>query len=128
MATLPVDIDQLFIDIFYYFYHSSKKNQEFADLWCSLFTSSEPKAILKHCPTRWLSLLRCVGRYLYQYEGLKSYFLSCSEQSAKVISITITLDNPLTKPLLHFRAHILPSMDRFNRNRLKIRHASCTLK
>ena len=61
MAKLPVDIDQLFIDIFY---HSSKRNQEFANLWCSLFTSSEPKAILKHCPTRWL---------------LKSYFLSCSE-------------------------------------------------
>ena len=109
-----VNIDQLFIDIFYYFYHSSKRNQEFADLWCSLFTS-EPDAILKHCPTRWLSLLRCVGRYLAQYQGLKSYFLSCREQSAKVVSITKRLENPLTKPLLHFLAYILPSMDRFNR-------------
>ena len=115
MAKLPVDIDQLFIDIFYYFYHSSKRNQEIADRWCSLFTSSEPKAILKNSPTRWLSLLRCVGRYLHQYEGLKSYFLSCSEQSAKVISITTTLENPLTKPLLHFLTYILPSMDHFNR-------------
>ena len=114
MAKLPVDIDQLFIDIFYYFHHSSKRNQEFSDLWCSLFTSSEPKAILKNCPTHWLSFLRCVGRYLHQYEGLKPYFLSCNEQSAKVISITTTLENPLTKPLLHFLAHILPSMDRFN--------------
>ena len=60
-------------------------------------------------------MLCCVGRYLHQYEGLKSYFLSCSEQSAKVISITTTLEKPLTKPLLHFLAHILPSMDRFNR-------------
>ena len=92
MAKLPVDIDQLFIDIFYYFYLGSKRNQEFADRWCSLFTSSEPKAILKHCPTCWLSLLCCVGRYLHQYEGLKSYFLLCSEQSAKVISITTILD------------------------------------
>ena len=25
MKTLPVDIDQLFIDVFYYFYHSSKR-------------------------------------------------------------------------------------------------------
>ena len=50
MQQLPVDIDQFFVDIFYYFYHSSKRHQEFADHWCSFF-SSEPKAILKHCNT-----------------------------------------------------------------------------
>ena len=87
MEALPVDIDKLFIDIFYYFYHSSKRKQEFCDLWCSLFTS-EPKTILKHCQNLWLSLLRCVGRYLSQYDGLKSYFLSCSEsETSKVVCI-----------------------------------------
>ena len=55
LKVLPVDIDQLFIDLFYHFFHSSKRKQEFSDLWCSLF-SSEPEVILKHCPTRWLSL------------------------------------------------------------------------
>ena len=60
-AALPVDIDQLFIDIFYNFHHSSKRKQQFVDLWCSLF-STEPEVILKHCPTRWLSLLKCVDR------------------------------------------------------------------
>ena len=113
-AGVTSDIDQLFVDIFYYFYHSSKRSQEFADLWRSLFTT-EAQAILKHCSTRWLSLLRCVNRFLDQYEGLKSYFLSCDEQSAKVISITQRLENPLTKPILYFLAHVLPSMDRFNR-------------
>ena len=83
LKALPVDIDQLFIDVFYYFYHSSKKKQEFCDRWHSLFTT-EPEVILKHFPTRWLSILRCVGRYLSQYDGLKSYFLSCDEQDAKV--------------------------------------------
>ena len=63
MKALPVDIDKLFIDVFYYFYHSSKRKQEFCDLWCSLFTS-EPQTILKHCPTRWLSLLRSLTRPL----------------------------------------------------------------
>ena len=43
MAKLPVDIDQLFIDIFYYFHHSSKRNQEFSDLWCSLFIFQSQK-------------------------------------------------------------------------------------
>lgn len=114
MKTLPVNIDQLFVDVFYYFLHSSKRKQQFADNWCSLF-SSEPEAIIKHCPTRWLSLLHCVNRYLSQLEGLISYFLSCDDQTSKVLGITERLQNPLTKPLLLFLSHILPSMDRFNR-------------
>ena len=65
MKTLPVNIDQLFVDVFYYFLHSSKRKQEFCDLWNSLFTS-EPQTVLKHCPTCSLSLLRCVNRYLTQ--------------------------------------------------------------
>ena len=114
METLPVDIDQLFIDIFYHFYHSSKCKQEFRDLWCSLFTS-EPEVILKHSPTRWLSLLRCVRRYIQQYSGLKSYFLTCGDETNKVQSIISRLENPLTLPLLHFLSFILPHMDRFSK-------------
>ena len=114
MQTLPIDIDQLFIDVFYFFCHSSKRSQQFTDLWCSLFTT-EPEAILKHCPTRWLSLLRCVGRYLDQLEGLKSFFLSSDEETDKVESISTRLQNPLLKPILLFLSFILPSMDRFNR-------------
>ena len=56
MGVLPVDIDQLFVYVFYYFCHSSKRKQVFCDLWCSLFTS-EPQTVLKHCTTWWLSLL-----------------------------------------------------------------------
>lgn len=115
MAAFPLDIDQLFIDIYYYFRHSSKRTQTFVDVWHSFFTT-EPKVILKHCQTRWLSLLRCIGRYLDQLEGLISYFLSCEDQSAKVVHITERLQNPLTKPILLFLKHILPSMDRFNRS------------
>ena len=100
LKALPVNIDQLFIDIFYYFHYSSKRKQQFVDLWCSLFTT-EPEVILKHCPTRWLSLLKCVDRYLRQYDGLKSYFLSCEEaETVKVRNIISRLENPLTKPLL----------------------------
>ncbi len=114
LQELPIDIDQLFVDIFYHFQHSSKRNQEFVDNWHSMFTS-EPGVILKHCPTRWLSLLWCVDRYLKQIDGLVSYFLSCNEQTAKVISITERLENPFTKPILHFFIYVLPCMDRFNR-------------
>ncbi len=49
METLPVDIDQLFVDIFYFFFHSSKRKQQFADNWRSFFTS-EPETILNTVP------------------------------------------------------------------------------
>jgi len=75
MKGLLIDIDQLLDDIFYHFYYSSKRKQEFHDIWCSLFTN-EPEVILKHCTTRWLSLLRCVRRNIDQYDGMNSYFLS----------------------------------------------------
>ncbi len=113
LKTLPIDVDQLFIDVFYYFFHSSKRKQLFVDNWRSLF-SSEPTTILKHCPTRWLSLLRCVDRYLTQLDGLISYFLSC-DPTSKITSITQRLQNPQTKAILLFMSHVLPPMDKFNR-------------
>ena len=114
LEQLPLNVDQLFIDIFYHFYHSSKRHEQFAELWWSFF-SSEPDVILKHCPTRWLSLLRCVDRYLKQLQGLISYFLSCNDQTSKVISIAERLQDPYTKPILLFLEYMLPCMDRFNR-------------
>ena len=48
METLPIGIDQLFVDVFYYFYYISKRGQLFVDHWCSLF-DSEPKAIQNCC-------------------------------------------------------------------------------
>jgi hypothetical protein len=113
LETLPIDVDQLFVDVFYYFYNSSKRGQLFVDHWCSLF-NDEPKTILKHSPTRWLSLLRCVHRFLAQLEGLVSFFLSCNEQTDKVISIASRLQNPLLKPMLLFLGFLLPSMNRFS--------------
>ncbi len=52
----------------------------------------------------------------FKFDGLMSYFRSCSEaETSKVVSILQWLENPLTKPLLHFLCFILPSMDKFNR-------------
>lgn len=68
-----------------------------------------------HPQTFWLSLLRCVGRYLNQLQGLISCFLSCDEQSSKVISITERLQNTYMQLILQFLEYVLPCMDRFNR-------------
>ena len=51
MQTLPVDNDKLSVNVFYFFFHSSKRKQEFCDIWNS-FLSSEPQTILKHYTTR----------------------------------------------------------------------------
>ena len=78
---------------------------------CDVYTPSRSTLIAAH----WLSILRCVDKYLKQLQGLISYFCTCSEQSSKVISITTRLQHPFTKPILHFLLYVLPYMDRFNR-------------
>ena len=86
LEELLIDIDKLIVDIYYYFYHIvvSKRHQEFDDLWQSLF-SSDPDAIMKHCPTCWLSLIRCVDNHAIG--KFDSYFCTCCKQSSKVFSI-----------------------------------------
>lgn len=63
LKRLPVSINELLIDIYYHFKHSSKRYSEF----CSIreeFSDIVPLRILKHCSTRWLSLERCIKRML----------------------------------------------------------------
>ena len=126
MAALPVDIDQLFIDFYYYFKHSSKRNEQFVDMW-HFFYNNEPKVLLKHCQTGWLCLIQCIRRYLDLFDGVLSYFHSCDDQTAKVVSINERLENPLTKPILHSLNHVLPSMDKFNRSFQKSNENTCEL-
>ena len=75
-------------------------------MWCSLLTN-EPELIFKHCPTRWLSLLRCVDCYINNLEGLKSDFCSSHEETSKIRSILKRLENPLLKPLLYFLSYVM---------------------
>ena len=55
LKTLPISIDNLLIDIYYHFKHSSKRWQEFADVMKD-FEDIAPLQVLKHCTTWWLSL------------------------------------------------------------------------
>ena len=67
MEILPVDIDQLFVDISYFFYHNRKRKEQFAENWRSLF-SSEPSTILKHCTTELIS-------HSKPFDSLQYFFL-----------------------------------------------------
>lgn len=70
MLSLPVDIVMtsfllIYFTISFMAVRGSKKS-----MTCGAHSTSEPETILKHCTTRWLSLLRCVDRYITQYDGL----------------------------------------------------------
>ena len=54
LKALPVSIDNLLIDIFYHFKHSSKRVHEFEEVLAD-FSDIAPMTVLKHCTTRWLT-------------------------------------------------------------------------
>lgn len=72
--------------------------------------------ILKHCPTRWLSLEKVVNRVLDQLQALKSYFASHDEveRPGKVKNLHERLQDPQTKLALLFLQYVLPFLNAFN--------------
>ena len=86
---LPVAVDELLIDVYYYLDKSTKRNKalsEFQEL-CGTGT----RKILKHCSTRWLSLSACVNRLIEQWEPVAKYF--SSEVQSSVSSIMKSVSN-----------------------------------
>lgn len=94
---------------------SSKRRAEFKEF--QLFAEVEERMILKHCPTRWLSLERVVNRMLHQYPALLSYFRSHPEceKPGKVKRILTHLENPLTKLTFSFLKFVLHLLNNFNK-------------
>lgn len=76
-AQLPVLIEELLVDVFFYLDKSSKRKQgqkKFQDL-CGV----EMRKIVKHVSTLCLSLEKCIAKLLQQWPALLQYFES--EQS-----------------------------------------------
>ena len=81
------------------------------------FVGIEQQHLIKHCPTRWLSLGRCVELLITQLPGLKSYFGAQPEvdrRISKVQQIFQLLNNPLLLPWLHFMDAFLEPLYKFN--------------
>lgn len=71
-SCLPAKVDEVLVDIFFYLERSAKRNsslKEFHEIH-----NKEFRKILKHVPTRWLSLGKCLERLLYQWAQLLSFF------------------------------------------------------
>ena len=70
--SLPVAIDDVLIDIYYYLEKSAKRKEEVKELQTKY--DAESHKILKHVCTRWLSLGRSLKRLLEQWLVLTSFF------------------------------------------------------
>lgn len=111
VQTLPIDVDDFFVDLYYYFDKSAKRKEEFHE-----FTGVKELKIIKHCKTRWLSLEKCVRRVLEQWSALYAYFDRVSEEdrSARVIRLDQHFKSLLTKLVFYFLEFALDSMCKFN--------------
>ncbi|GFO33333.1 connexin 27.5 [Plakobranchus ocellatus] len=114
VKALPMKLDDLLVDIFYFFQHSSERLKDYKEF--QDFIEVEEEKILKHCPTRWLSLEKVGNRTLSQLPALKSYFASHEdvEKPGKVKSIHERLQDPMTELVLRFMKYILPIINNFN--------------
>jgi hypothetical protein len=81
---LPFSIDDILVNTYYYIDKSSKRIgalEEFQHLY-----DVKHQKILKHVPTRWLSIERCLDRILENWNALKMFFKKEAEQRKKTDS------------------------------------------
>lgn len=114
---LPVSINDLLVDIYFFFHRSSLRTHRFNEL--QELYGEEPSKILKHGPTRWLSVGRCLDRVLLKWDILKDFFkaelkeeLSAFARS-KVEKILETLRSRSTCLYLMFLRYSIKPLEQF---------------
>ena len=111
----PFKVDELLTDIYYHFEKSSKRTEALKGYFAD-FPDVEYHAVLRHCPTRWLSMRPCITRLIAHYEPLCSYFADHEESKVgKVRYIASILHDETTLPLLHFLEEVLKPVDAYNK-------------
>lgn len=90
------DVEEMAVDVFYYFDHSTKRKGELREF--SHFCDIESRKILKYVSTRWLSLQRSRERILKQYPALHSYFLSQDDNASdrRLSRLQVLFSDPMT--------------------------------
>ncbi|KAK6491589.1 toll-like receptor 6 [Huso huso] len=82
VAKLPLSVEDLLIDLYYYFDKSSKRNKQLKQL--QQLCDIETRGIIKHVNTRWLSVGKCLDRLLEQWPALLKFFTSKDSPSSSV--------------------------------------------
>ena len=79
LKAFSIDVESFVIKTYNSFSSSAKKSKTLRD-FCD-FVDIEYKELLRHVPTRWLSLLPAIYRLLLCWPALKSYFISQEEDN-----------------------------------------------
>ena len=101
------DVEDLCVDIFYWFDKSTKRKgvlKEFRD-----FCDTNYREVVRYISVRWLSLDKAVNRILQLYESLKSYFRSEAESQARFKRLLNLFEDPMTEVYLLFYQSVLPT-------------------
>ena len=83
---LPRNVENLFLDIYYYMEKSANRLENFSQLQkeCGV----QQKKVKKHCPTRWLSLGETSSWVLENWEPLTLFFTEeCDEEESEAREI-----------------------------------------
>ena len=71
-SSFPFSMDDILVTVYYYLDKSSKRLGDLEEF--QLLYDVEHKNILKHCPTRWLSISTCLDRLLENWDAFKKFF------------------------------------------------------
>jgi hypothetical protein len=71
---MSFDTENVFLKIFAEFSNSAKKRETLKEYF--EFCESDFREVIRHVPTRWLSLLKAVDRVILSWRPIKSYFLA----------------------------------------------------
>ncbi|GFW00638.1 uncharacterized protein TNCV_2283841 [Trichonephila clavipes] len=73
LKVMPVDVENIVLKVFAEFSCSAKKREDLKE--CFDFFESEYREVIRHVPTRWLSLFNALDRMLSSWGPLKRYFI-----------------------------------------------------
>ena len=73
LKVLSFDVENLVLKVFAEFSNSVKKRESLKE--CFEFCEAEFHEVIRHVPTRWLTLFKAVERLLKSWRPLKAYFL-----------------------------------------------------
>ena len=90
LKLLSFDVENLVLKISSEFSNSAMRRQELKD--CFEFYESEFREVIRHVPTRWLSLFSALDRILLSWMPLKTYFLSREEEECPAYVWTFLKD------------------------------------
>ena len=111
---LPRTAEDLLHDVYNYFCHSAKRQQDLKNF--QYFTETEPHRLLKASQTRWLSLHSCVARLIEQWDTLLQYFEMAVKRDNLLVTekILSLMKNPILKLYFLFLDYVLPKFTGLN--------------